>query len=111
MPVIKKTKYDDLIKKFPTLIWREISSWATQSAIRNPRSNNSKIKLSAGQLIELVGMKWYRQWDVGVADNHALILLNYGNGTGQELVALADTIQKKVLEQFDVQLEPEVLYI
>lgn len=97
-PVIDKSHYDELLEKFPTLIWREISE-------------ANAYKLSAGQLIELAGMKWYRQWDAGVSPDHALVLLNYGSATGNDMIHLAELTQKKVLEQFDVQLEPEVLYV
>jgi UDP-N-acetylmuramate dehydrogenase len=56
-------------------------------------------------------MKWYRSGDVGVSEQHALVLLNYGNGSGAEIVALAQLIQSKVHELFGVELEPEVKYV
>jgi len=97
-PIVDKSDYDNLLQKYPELIW-----WPTDELLR--------IKLSAGQLIDLAGLKWYREWYVGVSENHALVLINYGWGTGANIVKLAKTIQKKVLSQFGIRLEPEVLYV
>ncbi len=69
------------------------------------------VKLSAGQLIELAGFKWYKKWNVGVYNKHALILVNYGWATGKEIVDLAGEIQNKVQEMFWVSLSPEVIYV
>jgi UDP-N-acetylmuramate dehydrogenase len=66
-------------------------------------------KLSAGQLIELVGFKGKSQWSVATYDKHALIIVNNGGASGPEIRAFAQSIQKKVLELFDVTLEPEVI--
>lgn len=68
------------------------------------------VKLSAGQLIELAWFKWYKKWNVGVYDKHALILVNYGWATGREIADLAGEIQDKVQEIFWVSLSPEVIY-
>ena len=69
------------------------------------------VKLSAGQLIELAGFKWYKKGNVGVYDKHALILVNHGWATGKEIVDLAGEIQDSVQEMFWVSLSPEVIYV
>lgn len=69
------------------------------------------VKLSAWQLIELAWFKWYKKWNVGVYDKHALILINYGWATGREIIDLAGEIQDKVQKMFWVFLSPEVIYI
>ena len=69
------------------------------------------IKLSAGQLIELAGFKGQRVGDAGTYEKHALILINYGNASGPEIWAFAQSIQKKVLDMFGVHLEPEVIVV
>lgn len=104
-PVIDKEHYDKLIQKYPNLIWWEIDN--LKSKIQNLKS----MKLSAWQLIELAWLKWYRSWDAGVSPQHALVLLNYGNANGKDIVHLAEHIQKAVKEKFDVMLMPEVIYI
>ena len=69
-------------------------------------SDNS-YKLSAAWLIEQSGWKGYRQGDVGVYENHALVLVNYGGGTGQQLWQLANSIETSVADKFGIELEPE----
>ena len=70
-----------------------------------------RVKLSAWQLIELAGFKWYKKWNVGVYDKHALILVNYGWAIGQDIIDLAGDIQDRVQELFNVYLSPEVIYV
>jgi len=65
--------------------------------------------LSAGQLIELAGFKGKTIGNVGTYQHHALIIVNNGGASGLEIRAFAQSIQKKVKEMFDVQLEPEVI--
>lgn len=66
------------------------------------------IKVPAAWLIERAGWKGYREGDVGVHSEHALVLVNHGAATGAELVALSEKIQASVLEKFGIQLWPEV---
>lgn len=69
------------------------------------------LKLSAGQLIEIAGFKGYKKWNVWVYNKHALVLINYGWATGQEIADLAGEIQYKVQELFSISLSPEVIYV
>lgn len=66
------------------------------------------VKIPAGWLIEQSGFKGHREGDAAVSANHALILLNHGRATGQQIWDLAKTIQTKVEEEFGIKLEPEV---
>lgn len=69
------------------------------------------IKLSAGQLIEMAGLKGIEKWSVWTYKNHALVLVHHGWGKGSDIVALAKHIQDVVYAKFAVVLEPEVNYI
>jgi UDP-N-acetylmuramate dehydrogenase len=64
-------------------------------------------KLSAAWLIEQTGWKGYRLGDAGIAEQHALVLVNYGNASGTELLSLAMKVTQSVQDKFNIQLEPE----
>lgn len=65
-------------------------------------------KVAAGWLIEKAGWKGFRKGDVGVHKNQALVLVNYGNGTGAEILALANEIIDSVNKSFGIRLTAEV---
>ena len=69
------------------------------------------VKLAAGWLIERAGWKGFRDGDAGVHRLQALVLVNHGQATGEQLLGLARRIQADVLERFDVcpEIEPNVL--
>nr|WP_254621572.1 UDP-N-acetylmuramate dehydrogenase [Stutzerimonas stutzeri] len=69
--------------------------------------DDGQVKLAAGWLIEQAGWKGYRRGDVGVHRLQALVLVNYGQATGHDILQLAADIQADVAKQFGVQLEIE----
>lgn len=64
-------------------------------------------KLSAAWFIDACGWKGHRDGDAGVAASHALVLVNHGSATGQQLLALARRIAESVQARFGVAIEPE----
>ena len=87
-------KFEHLQKIYPNIIGYKIS--------------NTQVKLAAGWLIDECGWKGYRDNDAGVHKNQALVLVNYGEATGREIVNLAKEIQNSVKKKFDVNINPEV---
>ena len=96
-PIVPDEQYQTLLLKHPDLI-----SYADAAGKR---------KLAAGWLIDQCGLKGQRMGNVGVYQNQALVLVNYGNGTAKDILALAKCIQDKVHEKFGVslQIEPNIL--
>jgi len=68
---------------------------------------DGQVKLAAGWLIEKAGWKGFRDGDAGVHRLQALVLVNHGLATGEQLLDLARRIQADVLERFGVSLEIE----
>ena len=70
-----------------------------------------KRKLAAGWLIDQCGFKGQRMGSVGVYENQALVLVNHGGGTAQDILGLAKCIREKVHDKFGVtlQIEPNIL--
>jgi UDP-N-acetylmuramate dehydrogenase len=72
-----------------------------------PAASEDYRKLSAAWLIEQAGWRGYRDGDAGISAQHALVLVNLGQATGAQLLALARRVMRSVRETFGVELEPE----
>lgn len=73
-----------------------------------PAAEEGHSKLAAGWLIEKAGMKGFRSGNVGVHDRQALVLVNFGGASGEEVMTLARTVQQRVGERFGIDIETEV---
>jgi len=93
-PIISSDKYKELHKKHPEMPHYVISE--------------TEVKVPAGWLIEQAGFKGKRFGDAGIHKNQALVLVNYGNATGKEIVAVSKNIQKTILEKYEIAIEAEV---
>ena len=70
-------------------------------------NEDARRKLSAAWLIDACGWKGHRDGDAGVSASHALVLVNHGHATGQQLLDLARRVADSVQARFGVALEPE----
>jgi UDP-N-acetylmuramate dehydrogenase len=73
--------------------------------------NKTNCKIPSGWLIDQAGLKGYRNEDVGTYDKQALVLVNHGNGTAEQLEALIEHIQEEVDQTFGLELEIEPVLI
>ena len=69
------------------------------------------VKLPAGWLLEQCGFRGHARGDAAVHSEHALVLVNRGQTTGRELYELAREMRRRVLDDFGIELEPEVRII
>lgn len=70
--------------------------------------DEDSIKIPAGWLIDKAGLKGFRDGDAGIHKNQALVLVNYGEATGREILNLAQKVQTEIYSKFKIHLEPEV---
>lgn len=68
-------------------------------------------KIPAGWLVEACGWKGKRVGNVGVYEHQALVIVNYGEATGEEIKNLALNIIDSVKQKFDLELTPEVNFV
>ena len=93
-PVVSRAKYEELAAQYPQMPHYTIDS------------ENEKIP--AGWMIEQCGWKGKALGRAGVHDKQALVLVNLGGATGQEVVDLCETIRRDVHDKFDIDIHPEV---
>lgn len=93
-PVIPLSQLQELQKQFPDIVFY-------------PQPKDV-VKVPAGWLIERCGWKGKRIGNVGCYQHQALVLVNYGGATGQEIMDLAKAIMVSVQHQFGISLETEV---
>ena len=73
--------------------------------------NGEQVKIPAAWLIEQCGWKGRRFGHVGVHDKQPLVLVNYGDGKGEEIKNLAEDIKASVADKFGMELEAEIRII
>ncbi len=93
-PIISKTQYEALQKKYNTMPHYPV--------------NEHNVKVPAGWLIEQSGLKGYRKGDAAVHDKQALVLVNHGNATGNEILELAQFVQNTIFTKYGISIETEV---
>ncbi len=93
-PVISNKELEKLQQQFPEMPFYAL--------------DRNEVKVPAGWLIDQAGLKGYREGDAGVHTKQALVLVNYGNASGQDILKLSKKIQEKVWKIFGIKIVPEV---
>lgn len=93
-PIVEKDKYEELAALYPGMPHYTI--------------DDAHEKIPAGWMIDQCGWKGKSLGRAGVHDKQALVLVNRGGATGEEIVKLCETIQKDVKQKFGIDIHPEV---
>jgi UDP-N-acetylmuramate dehydrogenase len=93
-PIVSNEQFTTLKSNFP-------------EAVGYP-SGDQNTKLAAGWMIDQAGWKGKTINNYGVHKNQALVLVNYGGATGEEIYNLSEEIMQSIKEKFNVALEREV---
>lgn len=96
-PVVDRETFTDLLRSNPSLVSYPLAG--------------GRYKLSAAWLIDNAGLRGYRMGDVGVWEKQPLVIVNYGNATGEDIYAVAQDVRLRVKNCFGVKLQPEVVLI
>jgi UDP-N-acetylmuramate dehydrogenase len=93
-PIISNLKFKNLFKKFNTS--------------PNYKISKNEVKIPAAWLIEECGFKGKIEGKTGTHKKHALVIVNNGGASGEEIYNFSQNIKKSVLKKFNILLEEEV---
>ena len=93
-PIVDRQKYEALATQYEGMPHYDIDA--------------DHVKIPAGWMIDQCGWKGKSMGRAGVHDKQALVLVNRGGATGQEVVALCQQIQADVKQKFGIDIYPEV---
>lgn len=93
-PVVPRSQFLSLLQQYPDMPHYDI--------------DDQRVKIPAGWLIQQCGWKGRSLGRAGVYERQALILVNRGGATGDEIVRLCETIQQDVWNRFAIAIRPEV---
>ena len=92
-PVVSREKFLSIQKDYPNMPFYEMEGG---------------VKIPAGWMIDQCGWKGKSLGRAGVHDKQALVLVNLGGATSDEIITLCETVCKDVYEKFGIEIHPEV---
>ena len=93
-PVVSMEKFNELLAEYPEMPHYEV--------------DEDHEKIPAGWMIDQCGWKGKSLGRAGVHSKQALVLVNKGGATGNDIVCLCDHIRKDVQNKFGIDIHPEV---
>ena len=97
-PVLAREEFDQLHARNP--------------AVPNFPARDGKVKIAAAWLVEQAGFpKGLARGAVGISRKHALAIVNRGGATAADIIALKNDIQRRVLDTFGIELQPEPVFV
>ena len=97
-PIISKGRLNSILSKN-----------RDEKGLPHTQIDNDRVKISAAWLIDKCGYKKINDENVGVYKNQPLVLINLGNASGNEIINFAKRIKDSVFNEFDIELEEEVI--
>ena len=94
-PIVNSDTYKSLLDKFPNIPAHKI--------------DEDNYKISSAWLIDQSGFKNKKDKNVGVYENQPLVIINNGKATGKELLNFALNIKETIYDNFEIELEEEVI--
>lgn len=96
-PVVSREQFEALQKEYPQMPFYELADgW---------------VKIPAGWMIDRCGWKGKALGPAAVHEKQALVLVNRGGATGQDIIALSDAVRASVRDKFGIDIHPEVNFI
>ncbi len=92
-PVVSREKFLSIQKDYPQMPFYEVEGG---------------VKIPAGWMIDQCGWKGKSLGRAGVHDKQALVLVNLGGASSEEIITLCNTICKDVYDKFGIDIHPEV---
>lgn len=96
-PMVSRSQFEALLAQYPQMPHYEVDA--------------HRVKIPAAWMIDQCGWKGKQLGRAGVHDKQALVLVNLGGATGEEIIRLSEEIQKSVFDKFGVLILPEVNFI
>lgn len=96
-PIVEEAVYLNLKEQYPDMPSYQL--------------DNGMVKIPAGWLIDQCGWKGRSLGRAGVYEKQALVLVNRGGATGEDIRSLSDAIRNSVEEKFGIKIFPEVNFI
>lgn len=96
-PVVDRSHFEKIQSKYPDMPHYII--------------DENSIKIPAGWMIDVCGWKGKSVGEAGVHSKQALVLINKGAATGNDVLQLAEAIKKDVKNEFGIEIYPEVNFI
>jgi UDP-N-acetylmuramate dehydrogenase len=94
--------------------YKQLSERAAAKGLQIPSypALQAQRKISAAWLVEHSGFsKGYGNGRVGISRKHALAIVNRGDATAADVIALKEEIQRRVGDIWGLRLEPEPVFV
>lgn len=105
-PFVTRERYSKLSAQI-----KELQAYPTEKMLYPTEVDSDQVKIPVGRLLDELGWRGKKIGNVSTFDKHALVLINLGGATGQEIFDYAEMMREDIKKNFDIVLEYEVRII